>query len=188
MDTLEEDRLEAALDEARTVVYEGESYTYEPDYHWGTGDFQDEYPVIVLNYQTEAAQRDGDQPMNDLIAIDEREGEVDYDFHKGARVSDELQLTVAAESGFDANGVPAHVLVQQMAKAVWKQIRFTLDLNSIGDNGESPMVFNIGGSPSGPYRQDDTVRANFVFEANYVEIVVETVESVADAETDATIN
>jgi hypothetical protein len=183
MDTPEEDRLEAELDQDRTVEYDGNTYTYSPQFEWATGDFPDSYPVLAVGYQQEAAERTDDQPMNDLQEFQPQENDPDSEYHRISRVSDELQVTVAQRTGFDDNGVPAHVVVQQISKSVWTQIRFALSLNTVGPNGESPMVFNIGGNPTGPYRQDDTVRSNFVFEAKYAEIFIETVDSVADADT-----
>lgn len=183
MHTLAEDRLEAALDTSRDVTYEGQSYSYNPEFQWGTGDFDDQYPVLALAYQQEAGERTAEQPMTDLLEIDPREGEVEYDFHNGSRVTDEIQCTVAQTTGYDDNGVPAHAMIQQVSMDLWKQLRFRMDLNSVGPNGEPPMTFEVAGPPTGPYRQDDTVRANFVFAANYHIVSTETVESVAEAET-----
>lgn len=184
MDTLEEDRVEAAVDSDYDVVYEGTAHTYTVPWHWGTGDFDDEYPVITVTYNSELEQRDEDTPMNDLIEIDERPGESQYDFHDGSRVRDVLQITVAHSAGWDTNGVPAHVVVSQIGKAVWKQFRFGLDLNTEGENGETEMVFDIAGSPSGPFRSEDTVRNAFTVAANYTVINTRTVDSVEQAESD----
>lgn len=184
MDTLEEDRLEATVASDYDVVYDGTTYTYTLPWHWGTGDFDDEYPVITVTYNEELEQRNADTPMNDLIEIDERPNEIDYDFHDGSRVRDVLSVTVAQSAGWDDNGVPAHVVASQVGKAVWKQFRFGLGLNEKGANGESPMVFGIEGSPSGPFRSDDTVRNAFTVEARYTVINTRTVESVDQAESD----
>ena len=188
METPEEDRLEAALDVDRTVTYEGQSYTYHPHFQWSTGDFQDDYPVLVVGYQTEAGQRDAEQPINDLLSVEPQTDTGEVDLVEGSRVTDELQATVAVDSGFDANGVPAGVSCRQMAMSLWKQIRFGLDLNTVGPNGESPMLCNIAGSPSGPYRQDDTVRSNFVFGVNYKIRQTRTEDAVESTETTLNID
>lgn len=188
MHTLEEDRLEAALDTQRTVEYEGSSYQYQPRFQWGTGDFDTEYPSLVLDYNTEGAQRDADQPLNDLINIEEKPNESDYEFHEGSRVQDDLQAQVVTEYGYDENDVPGHVVAQQLTMSVWKTIRFNMNLNTVGANGESPMLFEVAGSPSGPGRDGSTVRSTFVFRAKYMIPNVRSVDSVADAETDANIN
>lgn len=188
MNTLEEDRLEAAVASDYTVTYEGTDYTYTVPWHWGTGDFEDGYPVLTVVYEDEGRQRDDDTPMNDLIEYDPREGEPESDFHRGSRVTDVLTLTVADQAGFDSNGVPAHVVVDQIGKEVWRTFRFALDLNEKGANGESEMVFDVEDSPTGPFRQDDTVRKSFSAACHYTEIYTETVDSVADADTSVNTN
>ena len=138
----------------------------------------------MLNYQTEAAQRDADQPLNDLVSYDEKPGSPDYEFHDGSRVRDELQAAIVTEYGYDSNDVPGHVVAQQLGISVWKQIRFNMDLNNEGANGESPMLFEVAGNPTGPMRDDSTVRSNFVFGAKYMILNTRSVKSVEEAQTD----
>lgn len=188
MNALEESRLESVLDIDRTVTFEGSQYTYHPTFEWGTGDFADERPVLVLNYNQEAGQRDADQPLNDLLEVDLKTGDNTVDRHRVSRVQDILQVTVSADEGYDSNGVPAHVRVQQMVMSVWRQFRFDMSLNESGPNGERPMLFGVSSPPSGPGSENDTIVANFVVAANYNIVDTLTQDAVEDAETTENVN
>lgn len=188
MNWTEEQRLEDALDRDWTIEYDGNTSTYHPAWHWGTGDFDSEYPVVTVTYQGEADQRDDEQPVNDLLEVDEKEGSPDYDFHEVSRVRDELQMQVATNVGIDDNGVPRHHAVEQMAMGLWKAVRFELDFNETGPNGERPMVFSTVTSPSGPVSMEGTLRETFAIAADYLIINTRTVDSVDEAETDTSVN
>lgn len=188
MNAREEARLKSLLDIDRTVNYEGGTYTYHPDFQFGTGDFSDSYPVLVVNYEQEAGQRDAEQPINDLLETDEKPGQPDYQFTEGARVRDLLQITVAADDDRDnETGVPWHIMVQQTTMDVWEQIRFTADINTVGPNGERPMQLEVNGAPSGPTTTDDVTRSRFTLAADYVYVHERNPDAVADAETEANV-
>ncbi len=184
----EESRLEATLGINREVNYEGTSYTYRPDFQWGTGDFEDVYPVLVFEYDQEAEQRDDDQPMNDLLEIDERANDVPVDIHEVARVRDIIQITLAADVGRDDNGVPWHIMVQQTMMSVWEQLRFTADLNNVGSNGERPMKLRVSGPPSGPVEENGIIRSRLSMAADYNYVHTRTVDAIAEAETETNVD
>ena len=188
MNHLEEARLETTLDIDRSVNYEGNTYTYHPTFEWGTGDFADEYPVLVLTYDQEAGERAGDQPINDLLAVDTRPNEPVVDRHNVSRVRDLLRVTIAADDGRDDNGVPWHIIVEQTSMDVWEQLRFDTDLNERGPNGERPMKLRISGPPSGPTEEDGVIRSRFTIAADYWFVHTNTVDAVTEAETTENIN
>lgn len=183
----EEDRLRTALDKPRTVEYEGSTYSYQPRFEWGTGDFSDTYPVLVLTYNQEVGQRDADQPMNDLLRVDEKPNDPTIDRNKVSRVRDVIQVTLAADTGRDDNGVPWHIMVQQTSISVWEQIRFELDFNTGGPNGNRPMNVQVGAPPSGPTEENGIIRSRFDIALDYNFVHTDTVDAVAEAETDTNV-
>lgn len=188
MHTDNERRLTDALGVTRSVTFDGSTYDYTVPIKWGTGDYADSYPVIVLTYTQQAAQRDDDQPINDLESIDTLPGQQKVDINNVARVLDMIEVTVAADENRDDNGVPGHVKCGQIAMDLWTQLRFELDLNEDGPNGERPLLFRIAGStggpepPTGPMNEDSIVRSRFTVQVNYSIVHTETVDSVDEAE------
>ncbi|QBI90022.1 tail completion protein, type 1 [Halobacterium phage ChaoS9] len=184
--TAEEDRLEAALPTTFTVEYGADEFQYELTPHWSGSDADGddasgapEYPAVVFDWDVQGEPDDDRQPLGDVRAIEPGD-EDEYVEVNAARVWDDLSISVAVEARHDDNGVPPQVRGSQIARRLWKFCRFELDLNSLGKNGERPMVVNVESAPT-PARVERTYRIEWTIRLRHTvdhEVTKEATEDV----------
>ena len=189
--TTEEDRLEAALPSSATVEYNGVSVDYTLTPFWGgAADKPDpDYPMVVLEWDSQNEAQPQRQPIDDVTAR-ETSGDTLVETEV-AEVADRLSVTIATTTEFDGD-TPATVRAHQLARAVWRTLRFgTDDLNSEGQNGERPMRIEVrDGASLSATRVEDTYRVPFIIDIHHRETVERDTPSVAEFETstDTTTN
>jgi len=183
--TAEEDRLEADLPLVQSILYAGNSYEYElspywfgPDHSGDDADLVAEYPAIVLEWETQGDENEDRRPLGGVSEIDDRGDEAAFVETEVVEYDDELSMTVAVEATHDSNGVPPDVRGKQLARAIWRHIRFELDLDSEGAGGERPMTVSILNAPTtgrvaGTYRVEWSVAISY---ADAYEVVHDTVD------------
>lgn len=182
--TAEEDRFEAALPlQGLAVEYEAPSdnelqeFEYDLTPHWHGPDAAGEdaatpgeYPAIVFDWDVQNQPEPDRQPLDDLHSVEHSPNSPALTETKTAEVSDELSITVAVQARYDDNGVPPDVRVSQLARQVWRFLRFELDLNSEGENGERPMRLAVPDESSvSPVRVEDTLRVEWPIAFHHAE-------------------
>ena len=182
--TTEEDRLEAALPSSATVEYNGASVDYTLTPFWGgAADKPDpDYPMVVLEWDSQNEAQPQRQPIDDVTAR-ETSGDTLVETEV-AEVADRLSVTIATTTEFDGD-TPATVRAHQLARAVWRTLRFgTDDLNSEGQNGERPMRIEVrDGASLSATRVEDTYRVPFIIDIHHRETVKRDILSAAEFET-----
>jgi len=185
--TAEEDRLEADLPLTQTVSWNGAEYQYDLEPHWFGPDHEGadagddvEYPAIVFQWNTQGNERDERRPLGGVDRVDDRGDDPGFAEIHAAGYDDELSITVAVEATHDANGVPPDVRGKKLTRAVWRYVRFEIDLHSPGGNGERPMLVEPQSSPT-PGRVNRTLRFEWSVEISYVDEYEVVHDSVADA-------
>lgn len=177
--TTEEDRLEAALPNSATVEYNGASVDYTLTPFWGgTADKPDpNYPMVVLEWDSQNQTQPQRQPIDDVTARETSGDELVET--EVAEVADRLSVTIATTTEFDGD-TPATVRAHQLARAVWRTLRFgTDDLNSEGQNGERSMRIEVrDGASLSPTRVEDTYRVPFTIDIHHRETFDQTTETV----------
>lgn len=165
---------------------EDRTTTVEPAFRWtgsdstGSEDEFDSYPIIllawqaqgedipneaVLNYLAERIYDDSFDPddydidlYNSLIDEGNPDDEVFVEVSE-TRYQAELQVTPVVETKW-VDGVPPQPRTETMARELWKWVEFSGSrvLNSVGSNGERPIVVEPSSSPT-PARAGGTYRA-----------------------------
>jgi len=186
--TAEEDRLEADLPLVQSILYAGNSYEYElspywfgPDHSGDDADLVAEYPAIVLEWETQGDENEDRRPLGGVSEIDDRGDEAAFVETEVVEYDDELSITVAVEATHDSNGVPPDVRGKQLARAIWRYIVFEMDLDSVGANGERPLLVEPLNPPT-PGRVAGTYRLEWSVQVSYVDEHEEVHETVDDAE------
>lgn len=194
--TVEEDRFEQALPlEGIAVEWGGDTYEYDLDPFWTGGDAAGEdatnpteYPAVVFDWDTQNQAEADRQPLDDLHSIDVSEEEPTLTETKTAEVSDDLSVTIAVEAGWDDNGVPPQARATQLARHLWRFLRFELDLNSEGENGERPIRVAVPDESSiEPVRVEHTVRSEWPIRLHHAEHHEEEHDVADDFEVEVTI-
>jgi hypothetical protein len=192
--TAEEDRLERELPLTFDVEYaaptddQPQTYAYELTPFWAGGDADGadasdgpEYPSLVFDYDNEGVIDEARQPIGDVAAVDAATGGATVDEHHVERAMDDLSFTVAVEAVHDANGVPPQVRAQQIARQLYRFVRFHLDLSEPGANGERPMVVELFERPTRA-RVERTFRVEFPVRFRHVEHATIEQDAVDDVE------
>jgi len=186
--TAEEDRFEADLPLTQSIPFEGEEYQYELTPFWAGPDHSGnnaaevaEYPALVLQWDTQGAEDDERKPLGDASRFDDRGDAPEFAEIQAAGYDDELSITIAVDASHDANGVPPDVRGKQLARAIWRYLRFEADLNSEGANGERPMTVEPVNAPT-PSRVAGTFRVEWSVAISYIDEYEIVHETVADAE------
>ena len=185
--TAEEDRLEADLPLVQTIPYGGAEYQSELDPFWSGGDEDGadadgapKYPALVFEWDSQAGVDEEREPLGDVSEIDDRGDDPEFATIETSRLSDELSMTIAVEATHDENGVPPQVRGQQITRGLWRYVRFEMDLNEPGANGERPMTVEPLSSPT-PARVGGTFRLEWSVSVSYVDEYERVVETVDDA-------
>ena len=192
----EEDRLEAAIPFEHDIEYGGpddeepQVYTYELTPYWGSSDHVGDdagegpqYPTIVFEWDSQGEQDDARQPVDDVAAIDENEGENTIIEKNVVRAFDDLSVTIEVRNQF--RNTPPQLRASQIARAVWKFCRFELEeeLDHDGENGERPMLVEVLESPSG-YEADRAVLVTFQLRLRHVVSHNVEIDAVGDLDPD----
>ncbi len=192
--TAEEDRIEADLPFVQTLTYEGADYQYELTPYWSgpdhAGDRVDaapEYPAIVFGWDSQGAEDEERRPLGGVSRIDDRGDAAEFAEVEERSLDDELSITVAVDARHDANGVPPDVRGKQLARAIWRYIVFEMDLDSVGANGERPLLIEplnppTPGRVAGTYRLEWSVQVSYVDEHETVHETVDDAEYAVDME------
>jgi len=181
--TEERARLEEAFPSTATVEWDGAEQQYDVHPYWEGADHDESYPALVLGWETRGIERDDVQPMGDVLRIENEPDVAEYREVHGSRQADSLTVTVAVQSSF-VDGIPPQVRAEQIARDVWDAVRFELDLNETGPNGERPMLLEPSTAPSGPVRVQRTLRVEGVVDVQYTTEFEQTSETTADVEYD----
>jgi hypothetical protein len=186
--TAEEDRLEADLPLTQSIPYDGATYQYEltpywygPDHQGDDADLAPEYPAIVFQWESQSDERDERRPLGGVDRVDDRGDDPEFAEIHAAGYDDELSITVAVKATHDANGVPPDVRGKQLARQLFRYIRFQIDLNTTGPNGERPMLVDPANAPT-PARVDRTYRVEWSVAISYVDEHTVVHDTVDDAE------
>ena len=187
----EEDRVEELLPSSVDVEYAGDSHEYELTPFWGpaTDNPNPDYPMVVLQYDSQNDAEEQRQPLND-IADREDDGD-DVVETEVAEVSDLLSITIATTTDHDGK-TPASVRSHQIARLVWRALWFNRDvLRTPGENGERSIRLDMREEGSlSPTRVEDTYRIAFTARLHHSETVERETPGVAefDTSTDTTTN
>jgi hypothetical protein len=191
--TAEEDRLEEDLPLVQSIPYGDGEYEYELAPYWfgadhvaNDADVSPDYPAIVFQWDSQGNEVNERRSIGDFSDLDERPGETVVEEIQETGYDDQLSVTVAVEATHDENGVPPNVRGPQLARAIWRYLRFEVDLQSEGANGERPMTIDVQDPPT-PVRVDRTLRYEWSVAVSYVDEHAVEVDAVADADYDVDI-
>lgn len=181
--THEEDvRVMSALPSSITKTWKGTDYgTINPTYWWENQDHDIEYPQIELGWNQRGAEREDEQSLNQVLGYNPREGENGYDIKRGNRVYDEMVVKCSVGGHVDDDGVPAAHRARLVAEEVWDYFRYDFDQNSIGPNGERPVLQELVSAPVYAGEQvdgDQSESYQLTVRLHYKDVNVETVDTI----------
>lgn len=172
--------------------------TVAPAYRWVGADSEgteseefDDYPIVLLDWDSQGEPVPGEELLNrfaervfeepDLDEIDAPgplfDAEIDDEAFietSETRQQASLSITPVVETKW-VDGVPPQPRAEAFARACWRWVRFrgSQQLNSIGPDGERPMVVDGQGEPT-PARMMNTYRvpmsAQIRYTASFVEV------------------
>lgn len=188
----EEDRLYAALPTQFSVDWQGTSYSYSFETWWDDEDHDIEYPQMTLMWDVRDQVRADDQPLNDIIAFDPKENDPEVEYTDAKRVFDDLVIQCATSGETNDDGVPSKRRANEFARTVARFFHFTFAQNSVGANGERPVLAEVVQSPvySGEKLEGETERDMYqlTVRLNHTEENLRTEDAVGEAETDTDIS
>ena len=161
---LEKQRMFTNLPSSFDVMWQGSKYTYEHEIWWANeDDDQMNYPRVVLDWDVRAETKSAWQPMNQKVEINATDTELEQ--VRGERVFDELVLQCVTNGRIHEHDdlpesdppIPSKVRANALANEIFSYFHFEFDQNSVGENGERPVLARVVQPPipSGDYVADD---------------------------------
>jgi len=188
----EQQRIYDSVPTSYSVGWDGATYTYSDVPVWWDGQDHDiDLPEIVLAWNAQGVEKDGQQPMNQVLDYDLKPNVPDVDITRGTRVYDEMQVTFAVEHDQNADGVPAEVRSNAFAGVLLDHFRYAFDQNDDGPNDERPVLARVIGEPTvvpAEIDGDRGLRAAFPVRFHYTDRHVDTEPTVETVEGDVDVD